>query len=480
MNDTPVLDDVSFTLHRHERWVIVGPNGAGKSMLLKLLRGDVWPTPTGAEERLYYLDGVADRSPGESKKRIAYVGPERQDRYVRYDWNFKVAQIVATGLFDEEYPLTRPTPAQHARVARLMKRFGLWGLRERRMLTLSYGQRRRVLVARAFASDAQVLLLDEAFNGLDDRSRRALSSALQHARGRGPSWIVTTHRAVELPNNVTHIARIEAGRILEAGPVVGSLRTLVTRLQRRSRPRRISADLQQRATKSKHPVLIKLKDVALYRDYRPVLHDLNWTLHAGEHWAVLGRNGSGKSTLLLLLYGDLHPALGGSVARAGAPVGTPIAQWKQRVGFVSPELQADHFQVGTLEEIVASGRYASVGLNETPTAADRRIARRWLRHFGLESLADRGPRQVSYGQLRLTLIARAMVNDPDLLLLDEPCTGLDPDVHGEVLEIIEGLAQRGTQIVMAVHDEQDVIPSVKHVLKIERGGKVVCASRVDG
>jgi len=304
-----------------------------------------------------------------------------------------------------------------------------------------------------------------------------LSKALQHSRGRGPSWIVTTHRAVELPNNVTHLARIEAGRIVEAGPISGSLRNLVSRLGRRSRPRRIQLAVERRTSSSKHPLLLQLKDVELYRDYRPVLRDVNWTLRAGEHWAILGRNGSGKSTLLLLLYGDLHPALGGHVERAGAPVGTPIAQWKQRVGFVSPELQADHFQVGTLEEIAASGRYASVGLNETPTPADRRIARQWLRYFGLEELADRGPRQVSYGQLRLTLIARAMVNDPELLLLDEPCTGLDPDVRSEVLEIIEGLAQRGTQIVMAVHDAQDMIPAIKSVLRIGPGGKVKIESR---
>jgi molybdate transport system ATP-binding protein len=477
MNELPVLDDVSFTLHRHERWVIVGPNGAGKSMLLKLLRGDIWPTPTGAEERLYHFEGAPVRSPGDYKKYIAYIGPERQDRYVRYDWDFKVSQVVATGLFDEDYPLTTPTAPQRARVARLMRRFGLWGLRERRMLTLSYGQRRRVMIARAFAGDAQVLLLDEAFNGLDDRSRRALSKALQHSRGFGPSWIITTHRAVELPQNVTHLARIEAGRILEAGPVTGHLRALAIQLNRRSRTSRIKLDIEQRPKDSKYATLVELKNVDLYRDYRAVLHGVNWKLQTGEHWAILGRNGSGKSTLLLLLYGDLHPALGGRVERAGAPVGTPIAQWKRRVGVVSPELQADHFQVGTLEEIVASGRYASVGLNEEPTAADRRIARRWLRYFGLEALADRGPRQVSYGQLRLTLIARAMVNGPELLLLDEPCTGLDPDVRSEVLQIIERLAHRGTQIVMAVHDAGDMIPAIKHVFRIERGGKVKIVDR---
>jgi molybdate transport system ATP-binding protein len=136
---------------------------------------------------------------------------------------------------------------------------------------------------------------------------------------------------------------------------------------------------------------------------------------------------------------------------------------------VSPELQADHYAARSIEEIVISGRYNSVGLDWPLTAADRRVADQWLKFFGLEALAQRGPREVSYGQLRLALIARAMVNSPELLLLDEPCAGLDRQVRAEVLSFLDRLAQSGTQVVMAVHDEEDIIPSITHVLRIERG-----------
>jgi molybdate transport system ATP-binding protein len=215
----------------------------------------------------------------------------------------------------------------------------------------------------------------------------------------------------------------------------------------------------------------------LYRDYRPVIRNLHWTLHRGEHWALLGANGSGKSTLLNLIHGDLHPALGGTIERDGVPFGTRIEQWKRRVGSVSPELQADHYLARSIEDIVISGRHASVGLNEAPTRADRAAAKRWLQFFGMEPLRERGPRQVSYGQMRLALIARAMVNEPELLLLDEPCTGLDGDVRAFVLDALQRLAENGTQIVMAVHDESDIIPAIGWILRSGRGGRVQTVKR---
>ncbi|MGH8235512.1 MAG: ABC transporter ATP-binding protein, partial [Steroidobacteraceae bacterium] len=223
--------------------------------------------------------------------------------------------------------------------------------------------------------------------------------------------------------------------------------------------------------------LVRIANVTVYRHYRPVIRDLNWTLLSGQHWAVLGANGSGKSTLLSLIYGDLHPALGGTIERAGLSAGDRIEDWKGRVAWVSPELQADHFAAQSLEEVVISGRYASVGLNSPPTATDRRTARRWLEYFGIAELRDRGPRSVSYGQMRLALLARAMANDPELLLLDEPCTGLDRDVRERVLREIERLARRGTQFVIAVHDPEDIVPAVRRVLTIGRGGRVVVSDR---
>jgi molybdate transport system ATP-binding protein len=464
-----VLDGIDFELRKRQRWALVGANGSGKTLLLKLLRGDLWPTPTGEELRTYQF-GEED-SP---KERIAYVGPERQDRYIRREWDLSVTQVVTTGVFGEDIPLTQANRAQSARVTRLLKRFGLWGLRRRRFLTLSYGQRRLALLARAFAGEPDVLLLDEVFNGLDAGVRGRLRQALEQSGTRGPAWVLSTHRAEELPGNITHIAYIRAGRIVAAGTAAEM------RGRRSPAPLRLRSRLprtgRRRITMPQQP-LVRIERADVYRDYRPVLQGIDWTLRAGEHWAIVGRNGSGKSTLLSLIYGDLHPALGGIIERRGVPSGTPIEAWKKRVGFVSPELQAEHFRAASIEEIVVSGRHASVGLNLPPTRADRKAAGEWLRFFGLTDLAQRGPREVSYGQLRLALIARAMVLHPELLLLDEPFTGLDVDLHAEVRDLIDRIAKGGTQIVMAVHHRSDFIPSVTHVLEILRGGRIRLAGK---
>jgi molybdate transport system ATP-binding protein len=455
-----VLDEISFTLRLGERWALVGANGSGKTMLLKMLRGDVWPTPTGRERRRSAL----------RKEQIAYVGPERQDKYVRYDWNLTVTQVVTTGLFDEDILLTQPTHAQRERVTRVLRRFGLWGLRQRKILSLSYGQRRLALVARLFASNAPVLLLDEVFNGLDVRAKEKLRKALERPRG-GHDWVLTSHRPKELPKNVTHIARIEHGRIVSAGPIGKE------GLKGHDHGRASSTASGKNVIGSKPRAqssapLFVITNADIYRDYRPVIRKLDWTLRRGENWAILGPNGSGKSSLLNVIHGDLHPALGGTIARDGVPRGTHIEAWKKRVGWVSPELQADHYLAKSIEEIVMSGRYASIGLNDAATREDQEAADRWLKFFNIEQLRARGPRQVSYGQMRIALFARAMINDPELLLLDEPCTGLDGDVRATVLGFIQQLAERGTQIIMAVHDVEDIVPAVGKVLKIVRGGNV--------
>jgi molybdate transport system ATP-binding protein len=139
------------------------------------------------------------------------------------------------------------------------------------------------------------------------------------------------------------------------------------------------------------------------------------------------------------------------------------------VGYVSPELQSDYAVDVSVLDLVASGRYASIGLVDEATAEDRRMAADWLRFFGLLSVAKSRPRELSYGQLRRALIARAMAADAHILLLDEPLTGLDPAQRAIMKRLLGSLMKRLTLIV-AVHHAEDLPRGMTHGLRLHNGG----------
>jgi molybdate transport system ATP-binding protein len=471
--DKWVLRDVSWRLQPGERWALIGDNGAGKTQLLKLLSGAVWPTPGarrrlrggGPEGRRYSADG----RPVElidAMRRIAYLGAEQQDKYARYGWNLRVRDLVATGLHRSDLLLMPVTPRQARQVAASLRMCGLQRHAAREFLSLSYGQKRLALLARALVHDPDWLLLDELYNGLDAGYRRRIDTVLEAAARRGQSWVATAHRAADVPPGTRRMLELAEGRVravksIRAADLARLVRRAGENARDRPRARRSVAGVEN----GDAPMLIRLSQVDLYVEYRPVLRDLDWTLRQGEHWAVYGANGAGKSSFLKLLYGDLSPALGGTIERTGFPRGAHIAEWKRRVGYVSPELQSDYAVDVTLLDLVASGRYASIGLVDEATAEDRRIAARWLGFFGLSAAARRRPRELSYGQLRRALIARAMAADARILLLDEPLTGLDPTQRAIMKRLLGRLMKRVT-VLAAVHHAEDLPRGMTHGLRL--------------
>jgi len=481
------LRDVSLDLRAGERWLLLGPNGAGKTVLLKLLRGDVWPTPTGREARRYHLrSGEVLEQPLFASERIAYLGPERQDRYERHESTLDAAQVVLTGFDDSDFPLQAATAVQRRRIAAMLGRVGLAGLAARRFLALSYGQRRRVLLARALVREPDVLLLDEALNGLDGRGRQAFLRALRKAASPQTAWVLSSHRRSDALADVTHVARIAHGRIVSVVDVRdGSERGL--RQPQRSPP--AASTGSSRAARAGHAAearrragaksaraasaLLRLERAAVYRDERAVIGAFDWTLEPGMHWCLRGANGSGKSTLIALLYGDLWPAHGGRLHRRWQAAD----DWKARVGLVSPELQARYAATGcTVAQIVASGLHASIGLNERPTAAEVRRVRRELRAWGLDTLAARQARELSYGQLRLVLAARAFVRARRLYLLDEPFDGLDSGARDTLRARLDAAVAKGATLVMSTHHDEDRPAYVRNVLTLRRARAPVVQS----
>ncbi|MEA3176220.1 MAG: molybdate transport system ATP-binding protein [Gammaproteobacteria bacterium] len=461
-----VLHDISWQLLPGQRWALIGSNGAGKTQLLKLLSGEVWPVP-GAGNLSYHLNG-REVDLIEAKSRIAYIGGERQDKYARYGWNLRVRDLVTTGLHGTDLLLRAASPSEAKRVASSLRAAGLTRLAAREFLSLSYGEKRLALLARALVQDPDWLLLDEFYNGLDAHYRQRIDAVLSAARRRGQAWVATAHRAMDIPAGTSSLLELADGEIRALQRLRRHDATRLSRAAAEQSPKARRLPSKLRRAGRQRELLLELRAVDLFVEYRAVLQDVNWQLRRGEHWAVYGANGAGKSSFLKLLYGDLFPALGGAIERIGFPKGTPIVDWKRQVGLVSPELQSTYAIDVTLLELVASGRHSSIGLVDAPSAADVRIARRWLKFFKLLTMAKRRPRELSYGQLRRALIARAMAAEPRILLLDEPLTGLDPEQRALMKRLLQQLMRRRVSIIAAVHHPEDLPHGMTHALHLHK------------
>lgn len=474
-NGRHVLKDLSWIVRPGERWVLAGGNGAGKTQLLKLIAGTVWPAPAAPAARRYVRGRRQWTTPQEVRDEIAYLGAERQDKYQRYGWDMTVERLVGTGIHRTDIPLAALSAAERRRVRRALDSLAVAPLAARRFLSLSYGERRVVLLARALASRPRLLLLDEVLNGLDAANRTRMLDWLAR-RGRRLPWVLATHRLEDVPRGANRALVLSRGRIVYRGAVRGAPLDAWLSGQHpihERRGRRGGAG-QSGVRGSAGRELVRLSDARVYLDGSRALSSISLVVRTGECWVVHGRNGSGKTTLLRTLYGDHGVAVGGRIERAGISPGVPLERFRKRVGLIAPHLQAEHPRELTVAEVVQSGRHASIGLNGAPSPADRAAARRTLALFGLTRLARRPLRELSYGQSRRVLFARAWVRHPRLLLLDEPFAGIDAATRRALLRRVAALAASGTAVVVTTHQLRDWPGRATHELELAGGRARYC------
>ncbi len=472
-----LLQGISFTLREGESWALFGGNGAGKSTLLRLLRGEAWPHPASRGRRTFHLDGPPTPSPIGARERIALVSAETQDLYPRRDLAVAVEDVVRSGFTDSIWP-GGPLPAEEeARVDAALGAMGLGALRRRSLLEVSTGEARRTLLARALAPGPRALLLDEFVNGLDAASRTLVLEAVSALARQGTPTVLATHRPEEVIPEARHAAILEGGRIVRSGP-----REEVEAAWRAASAVRPLPPLPEAAARPRPDPLFDLRGDVLV-DGRLVLRGLDWRMGRGESWVVRGPNGAGKSTFLRLLLGEEHLAPGGQVSRLDLGPSADVRDVRARVGLVAPDLQARHRGDARGLEVVLSGFEGSIGLGEAPTAAPARARREaaldWLRTVGALHLAERSIQAISYGEMRRLLFARALVTDPDVLLLDEPFSGLEPRSRAEAMELVDRLCRAGRSVVLVTHHDDEVLPSIGFEMRLA-GGRVERAGPIAG
>ncbi len=478
-----VLSGLTWRMEPGQAWGVVGANGAGKSTFLRLLRGEIWPAPDQGR-RLYGLDGPPEESPLAMRAASRLVSAELMETYRRRDWNLSLLDTVCAGFGDTAYLHHEISPAQRAWARELIAELGLAHLVDQPLLRLSRGQMKRALIARALVGDPAILFLDEGCEDLDRQARPRVLGLLTRRVEAGMGLVVASHREDELLPCLTHLLRLAGGRIAwqglrQAAPPLSPAGEREDRFPAASDPTTPPTRTPDQPEPPPLPYLVRLRGVEAFLDHKLVLERLDWEIAPGQGWAVLGPNGAGKTTLLRLLIGDLLPALGGQVRWFGQARRHSIWELRQRISLVSADLHSWHSHPQTGLETVISGFTGSVGLNAPPTPEQTAAARAWLERLELTHLAERDVTELSYGELRRLLIARAMVTRPDLLLLDEPFAGLDPASREQVRALLDHLAQAGVALVVVTHHDQDLPQAVTNLLALDQGRMVFQGPRAD-
>jgi molybdate transport system ATP-binding protein len=288
--------------------------------------------------------------------------------------------------------------------------------------------------------------------------------------------LLITTRTEDLPRHITHVLQVDRCRVVVAGPRKKVLPEPQLARKASAPGLRRSPTAQPSALDTKlstfAPPLIEMRNVTVRYGSTLILQNINWRVRAGESWALLGPNGSGKTTLLSLVLGDNPQVYTNEVAVFGTPRGSGESVWriKRRIGWVSPELHLHFSDASTCFEVAASGFHDTIGLFEEPNSRRRAAARRWLGRFELLEHASAPLFALSLGLQRAVLLARALVKDPPLLILDEPCQGLDAAHRRFFVRLVDRLIRTGAVTAIYVTHRQDEIPpSIRRVLRLAHG-----------
>jgi len=228
------------------------------------------------------------------------------------------------------------------------------------------------------------------------------------------------------------------------------------------------------------PPLLELENVTVIRGERAALKNLSLRIAAGEHVCILGPNGCGKSTLIKTISRECYPlAREGSVMRILGRERWDIFELRGHLGIVSPDLLASCTTDSTGRDVVLSGFFSSTRIfpHHHPEAQHLRCADAVLARLGIAHLADRPLLQMSSGEAKRTLIARALVHKPDTLLFDEPSNALDIAAQFHLRETMRHLAQSGLAILLVTHHVSEIIPEIDRVILLRDGGILADGSK---
>lgn len=504
-----VIQSFSWNLQEGQVWLITGPSGGGKEYFIQALANQkerlglpvFRPQPTSVDSYVggQYFNKFSATTQLVSLETAAALIQEERDRDEGdfIEGGIDIGRTAARFICE-----VLPEPVEVSILQQLpqVQLCGVASVLNRGVKYLSTGEVRRVLLCRSFLSSCQLLILSEPFAGLDVQSRGILKNFFsERMESRQAPIIMLSMEALDLerfqevPSGITHVAEFAEGRLSFQGELQDYKNLLSSRVPEgegmEKQRRQTESTFQELHSQQTHfstglatgepadgerlpEVLVDMQDVRVAWGDKVVLNKLNWQVRAGEHWLVRGPNGSGKTTLLELITGDNMQVFCNNVSIFGRRRGTGETIWelKEKMGIVSYRLHLEYRMVGgtDIEAVLLSGFHDSIGLYQQRSQVEQMAVERWLEIGGFQGRGHEAFSSLSYGEQRAILILRAAVKCPPLLILDEPCHGLDGKQRSRILHLLETIAATGTTTLLHVtHDVTEVLSCEQHILELE-------------
>lgn len=451
-------EPINLQIGKGEHVAIVGGNGAGKSLLVDTMTGRY---PLLMNEVKYDFSPSHSNLVSDNIKYITFrdsYGDADGNYYYQQRWNSQ--DLDETPVVRDLLPECKNPELRDA----LYNLFGIEAMLDKHIILLSSGELRKFQLTKTLMSDPRVLIMDNPFIGLDAQTRQLLHELLKKLTEMTDLQVILIlSKTDDIPAFITHVIPVAdrvCGAKLSKEEYLASRSEAPTHvLSEEKRQRIIELPYSDNLYHTEH--IVDLNKVSIRYGERTILKELDWTVKCGEKWALSGENGAGKSTLLSLVCADNPQSYACDISLFGRKRGSGESIWeiKKHIGYVSPEMHRAYLKNLPAIDIVASGLHDSIGLYKKPRPEDRDTCLWWMDIFGIASLADSNFLQLSSGEQRMVLLARAFVKDPELLILDEPLHGLDMVNRRLVKDVIEAFCQRKDKTMIMVTHYQEELPN---------------------
>jgi molybdate transport system ATP-binding protein len=460
-NNIDILKNINLTIQPGEQWAIVGKSGSGKTTLAQAISG-----------RLFHGGSVSWHLPDHSHaNRILLIEQQHHfknrsntsDFYYQQRYNSSDSEDTVT-VEEELQPLIAAAPNTN-----WVEQLHLTPVLQEPLIQLSNGENKRLQLAKALFLDPAVLIMDNPFVGLDVEGRQTLHRIIDSIAASGITIILITPPQ-DLPACITHVAMLENGALVKAGKKQDA--QVTTNGSAPALPADIITKLKSSGDNNHFDTAVKMVNVTIKYGEKVILNNINWEVKKGECWSISGPNGAGKSTLLSLVTADNPQAYANELYLFNKRRGSGESIWdiKRRIGFVSPELHL-YFDRGTTSfEVIASGLFDTIGLFKIMSAEQKQQVQLWTELLQLKAVQNRPLFQLSLGQQRMVLLARALVKNPPLLILDEPCQGLDEEQIAYFKLLIDQLCKTfNTTLLYVSHYSKDLPSCITNAVVLKNG-----------